>query len=460
MQTSEQQGSKQQAQSSSVVEDNLRRCVEQLLGGRVTDMQRLIRWRPAWNIQVQRGDETIGVHIRGERGGDVSPFPDLRREADILILLGEQGIPVPRIYGFCEDPQAIIMELVPGTRDVSAAVGDKQRHSVARQYVRAMAAMHQLPVQSFVDKGIRLQRTATEISLAGLEAYYPLYERNKSKPQPLVEFALGWLRRNVPQQRTKAAFVQYDSGQFLFENGQVNALYDFEFAMIGDPLADLASARMRDNYEPLGETFSELYRYYQQLTGEPADPDVVRFHTALFSTVSAMQFSSTVATPQPGDPHDTYLEFDLALRRVVVHALAESMGIGIEIPPQHIVETGPNASLLGMLEDSLAQLEVDTEFQQSRRKAVSKIIEYLGKADAMTLSLQRQDQHEAELLLGRRFDDYAQMDPALDAFVRSVGPEYDQRLLKLFMSQIERRVQVFGGTAIGASASHIDLPPI
>lgn len=78
----------------------------------------------------------------------------------------------------------------------------------------------------------------------------------------------------------------------------------------------------------------------------------------------------------------------------------------------------------------------------------------------MTLSLQRQDQHEAELLLGRRFDDYAQMDPALDAFVRSVGPEYDQRLLKLFMSQIERRVQVFGGTAIGASASHIDLPPI
>jgi hypothetical protein len=33
-------------------------------------------------------------------------------------------------------------------------------------------------------------------------------------------------------------------------------------------------------------------------------------------------------------------------------------------------------------------------------------------------------------------------------------------LLKLFMAQIERRVQVFGGTAIGASSSHIDLPAI
>ncbi|MNY57263.1 hypothetical protein D3C86_1934450 [compost metagenome] len=63
-------------------------------------------------------------------------------------------------------------------------------------------------------------------------------------------------------------------------------------------------------------------------------------------------------------------------------------------------------------------------------------------------------------MLDRRFDDYSQLDAALEDFVKRAGPEYDERLLRLFMAQIERRVQVYGATAIGASASHIDLPPI
>lgn len=451
---------KEQQSATATDEGKLTAFVEQLTGGRVTNMQRLVRWRPAWNLEVDINGQTQRLHLRGERGGDVSPFPDLRREAEILMLLGQQGIPVPRIHGFCEDPPAIVMELVRGTRDLSAARSDEERRDLARQYVRVMAAMHQLPVEPFVAQGIDRPEGAEAISLAGLEAYYPLYERNKTRPQPLVEFALRWLRRNVPMHRTEARFVQYDSGQYLFENGQLNALYDFEFAMIGDPLADLASARMRDNYEPLGDTFSDLYRYYQDVTGERPEPDVVRFHTALFSTVSAMQFSCTVATPQPGDPHDTYTEFDIALRRVVVHALAEAMGVPLETPALDIATQGPNTALLMMLEDAVAQVKVSDEFQQSKLKSVSKLVEYLVKGDAMTLRLQALEQADAEALLGRTFDHYSEIDTALEDFVRSAGPEYDEPLLKLFMKQIERRVLVFGGTAIGGSASHIDLPPI
>jgi aminoglycoside phosphotransferase (APT) family kinase protein len=442
------------------VEEKLRAFVEGLLGGQVTAMQRLLRWRPAWNLELQRDGETLQLHIRGERGGDVSPFPDLRREADILSLLGQQGVPVPHIYGFCEDPQAILMQWVPGSRDVSTAKSDAERHGVARQWVDAMARMHQLPLQPFIDQGISLPKSAEDITLAGLEAYYPLYARNKTRPQPLAEFALGWLRRNVPQHRTRPAFVQYDSGQFLFENGQVHGLYDFEFAMIGDPLADLASARMRDNYEPLGDSFAALYRYYQQVTGEPAEPDVVRYHTALFATVSTLQFSASVATPQPGDPHDTYTEFDIALRRVVVHALAEAMGVALQKPDLEIVGTGPNAQLLTMLTDALAQVEVASDFQKTKLRAVGKLVEYLGRGDAMELHLRKLEQQDAQALLDRTFSDYSEIDAALEAFVKSAGPEYDEPLLHLFMAQIERRVLVYGSTAIGASASHIDLPPV
>ncbi|MDE1164360.1 MAG: phosphotransferase family protein [Pseudomonas sp.] len=442
------------------VEAKLRAFVEGLLGGQVTAMQRLLRWRPAWNLELQRGDQTLQLHIRGERGGDVSPFPELAREADILTLLGEQGVPVPHIYGLCEDPKAIVMQRVPGSRDVRTAKDDAQRHDVARQWVQAMARMHQLPLQPFVEQGIELPRSAQDIALAGLHAYYPLYARNKTRAQPLAEFAVGWLRRHVPQHRTQPGFVQYDSGQFLFENGQVLGLYDFEFAMIGDPLADLASARMRDNYEPLGDSFAALYRHYQALTGEPADADVVRYHTVLFATVSTLQFSASVATPQPGDPHDTYVEFDLALRRVVVHALAEAMGVALEVPSLVIAERGPNAHLLTMLADALAHVEVASEFQQTKLAAASKLVEYLGCGDAMELQLRQQELQEAQTLLGRTFEDYSEIEPALEAFVKQAGPEHDVPLLRLFMAQVERRVRVYGNTAIGASARHIDLPPV
>lgn len=445
---------------ADVVEAKLRTFVEALVGGKVTAMQRLLRWRPAWNLEVQRGEHTLHLHIRGERGGDVSPFPDLRREADILAELKRQGVPAPHIYGMCEDPQAIVMELVPGSRDVTTAKDDDERRSVARQWVAAMARMHQLPLQPFIDQGIDLPHSAEDIALAGLHAYYPLYARNKTRAQPLAEFALGWLRRNVPQHRIRPGFVQYDSGQYLFENGQVHGLYDFEFAMIGDPLADLASARMRDNYEPLGDSFAALYRHYQSLTGEAADPDVVRFHTLLFATVSTLQFSASVATPQPGDPHDTYAEFDLALRRVVVHALAEAMGVPLQTPVLDIVDSGPNAQLLTMLTDALAQVEVASDFQQTKLRAVGKLVEYLGRGDAMELRLRELERQEAQTLLDRTFADYSDIEAALEAFVKSAGPEHDEALLRLFMAQVERRVLVYGGTAIGASASHIDLPPV
>ena len=70
--------------------------------------------------------------------------------------------------------------------------------------------------------------------------------------------------------------------------------------MIGDPLTDLATMRMRDSYESLGEEFRELCRHYASVTGEPIDVDALRFQNALFSTVSCMQIADRIAAPKFG----------------------------------------------------------------------------------------------------------------------------------------------------------------
>ncbi|HEY3850863.1 MAG TPA: phosphotransferase [Steroidobacteraceae bacterium] len=441
-------------------EYKLRACIERLTGGRVLSLKRQVRWRPAWFAEVELGGRSLHVHVRGDRNSDILPFPELRREADIIEVLETHGVAVPHIYGMCDDPVAIVMQNVPGSRDVSLAADAAQRRSVARQFIEAVAAMHHLPVDLFTAKGIKAPGNPREIALAGLEAYWPLYEKNKQGPEPLIEFAVHWLRTHVPVHRTRASFIQFDSGQFLFEDGRLTALYDFEFAMIGEPLTDLATMRMRDSYEPLGDEFRALCRHYETVTGEAIDASVLRFQNALFSTVSCMQMAGRMSAPEPGDPHDVYLEWDLALKRVLVLILAECMNVQLERPPSGAAAPALGPAMLDMLEDAVGQLQASDDMQDARRKSALKLLEYVRRADEFNGWLERAARTEAIPFLGRRSAEGPEFEARLEDFVRTAGPEHDEGLLQYFAAQVDRRVEVFGSTQIGRSARHVHLPPI
>jgi aminoglycoside phosphotransferase (APT) family kinase protein len=441
-------------------EQKLSACIEQLTGGRVISMRRQLRWRPAWFVDVERNAETLHVHVRGDRRSDILPFPELRREAGILEVLEQHGIPVPHIYGMCDDPVAIIMAAVPGTRDVSLAANAAERRTVSHQFIDAVAAMHRLPIEPFVAQGIKEPKNAREIGLVGLEAYGPLYERNRKGPEPLIEFAMCWLRRNVPTHRTRPSFIQFDSGQFLFEAGRVTALYDFEFAMIGDPLTDLATMRMRHSYEPLGEEFSELCRYYAKVSGTPIDVGTLRFQNALFSTVSCMQMAGRIAAPKPGDPHETYLEWDLALRRVLVLILAECMNIELNPPQPAQAAPGGSVPLLSMLKDAVQQIQVADDMQGARRKSALNLVECVQRADQFGGWLERSSWEEAAQFLGRSAVQGSGFEAAMEDYVRTAAPAEDEKLLRYFAAQVDRRLDVFGPTQIGRSARNVYLPPI
>lgn len=441
-------------------EEKVRRFIEKVTGGHVVGMERLIRWRPAWFADVERNGDLLWIHVRGDRDSDILPFPELQREADIMRILGENGVPVPHIYGVCEDPSAIVMEAIPGTRDVGEAEDDQERHQVARQFVEALVAMHRVPVKPFVEKGVRLPEGPEEIALVGLDAYMPLYRRNKKKPEPLLEFAVRWLRDNIPRHRTEARFIQFDCGQFLYENGRMTGLYDFEFAMIGDPMTDLATIRMRESYEPHGVAFREICRLYEEISGEPIDVPVLLYHNVLFATVSCMMIAGTVAEPSPGDPHDVYLEWDIALRRTLIQALSESMGVELETVEPVAGSPGPNAAMLGMLRDTLDHLEVPDAVQQARKDSALNLLECIERGDRMGAELDRRALAEAAEILGTEPGTMAEMDSAMEAFAQTAGPEHHEDLLRFFARQVERRVQVYGPTGIGRSADNVALPPI
>ena len=437
----------------------LRTFVERVTGGRVVTMERQIRWRPAWFAQVERDGGQFRVYVRGDRLSDVMPFPELRREAEIIDALHTHGIPVPRIYGVSEDPPAIVMEALSGTRDVTEAASDAERSEIARQYMTAVAAMHKLPTEVFVERGIALPVGEAEIALAGINAYLPLYQRTKCKPDPLIEFALRWLRRNVPRGRTEARLVQFDSGQFLFENGRMTGLYDFEFAMIADPLADLATMRMRESNESLGEDMRVLCRHYEREIGQPIDHAALSYHTLAFSTAATMQFAATVAKPAPGAPHAVYLEFDLALRRTLILLLSECLGIELKSTEKPFANAVVNGALIAMVEDAVAQFGRCDAAQTAQKQAALDVVEYLRCADAAGTEIQQRNLDDASVFLGKRFDRWEDAEAALERHVVNAGPDEDTALLQLLAAQQARQLMVFGPTRIGHSAMKVFIPP-
>ena len=48
----------------------------------------------------------------------------------------------------------------------------------------------------------------------------------------------------------------------------------------------------------------------------------------------------------------------------------------------------------------------------------------------------------------------------MEAFVRREGADHSAALIQYFSNQIERKVQVYGDTAMGISAAHVRLDPV
>lgn len=431
--------------------------VEEAVGGRIVASQRQVRWRPAWFVDIEKDGATETIHLRGDRGGNVAIFPDLKREADIIEVLYDHGIPVPQIHAYVAEPPCIVMESIRGTRDLSD-LSDAQKSKVGHEYMAAVAAMHALPVEPFVAIGMDRPEGAQGIALVGLEAYMPQYRRTKARPEPLLEFVIQWIRRNVPRHRDKASFIQFDSGQFLVENGKMTKLYDFEFSMIGDPMVDLATMGMRNTIEPLGAPFPELIRYYEEASGQPVDHDAILFHVLQFSLLGTMQFTGTVANPEPADPHSVYLQFDLALRRSILLALSKLADVPLPELPELAPRKGDNAALMAKLADTVASIGTADELAASQKAQALELVEWAERADAYSGEVVRQDMADVAELLGESFADWPSAEAALERRVLDAEPDEDAALIRLLARIEGRRLQVFGPTSIGEAALNVRLP--
>jgi aminoglycoside phosphotransferase (APT) family kinase protein len=106
------------------------------------------------------------------------------------------------------------------------------------------------------------------------------------RPRPVLELALRWLagREAELPRREQLVHGDFRNGNFIATQEGLEAVIDWEYAHLGDPLEDIGFLCMRawrfgaDEREVggIGDR-AELYSAYAGAGGEPVEPERVRF---------------------------------------------------------------------------------------------------------------------------------------------------------------------------------------
>lgn len=424
-------------------------------GGTVITVNRQARWRPVWMVDVERDGETLGLCVRGERRDTQLTWP-LDHEMRFQSLLGEHGIPVPRVHGWIDDPAAFVMDRVHGRPDFAQS-SDAERDGVVDEYLQALAAMHQLDVGPFVEAGIDRADHPEASGMIGMARMEQMYRNQKVHPDPFLEFGLGWFRRHPPRSNGREAPIVWDSGQFHHAEGHLVAIVDLELGHLGDPMMDLAGWRMRDSIIGFG-SFREIYERYGELVGAPVDLEATQLHNFAFTLSNQLAFSHTLKEPSPGSDYATNMQWCNETNLYATEAMAEYLDV--ELPTVATPEPrGSKAAPAHQhLVRALRSTQTDDELLRYQLRSSFRLAQHLARVEEVGDALADADLEEVHELLGTRPDSWYDAEDELERFVLADATEghHDEQLLRLFHRR-NLRAQMLNGPPGSAMARHIPI---
>jgi aminoglycoside phosphotransferase (APT) family kinase protein len=266
---------------------------------------------PTYRIRAASGDTVL----RRKPDGVLLPSAHaVDREHRVIGALHAAGLPVPRIFGYCDDPAVLptpffVMEFVAGriffdprlpdvAREERAAMFDAMNATLARMHALDPAA---IGLGDFGRPGNYMARQ--------IERWTRQYRASETRPIEAMERLMEWLPRRLAGADDAAVSVVHgdcrmDNFVFHPEEPRVVAVLDWELSTLGSPLADFAYNVMAWRITPalfrglagsdlaaLGvPTEAEYVAAYCARTGRAALPDL-DFYIAfnLFRLAAIMQ---------------------------------------------------------------------------------------------------------------------------------------------------------------------------
>jgi aminoglycoside phosphotransferase (APT) family kinase protein len=197
---------------------------------------------------------------RPPTGGVLSTAHDVSREWRFISAMAPTAVPVPAPVAYCADTavtgaefyvMGFVEGLVLADDEAGLALARQARPRAAGELVDVLVALHALdPVA--VGLGDMVRKTG--YVERQLRRWHAQVHATGPPETPLLDEVHDLLARRIPAQASGIVHGDYRAGNVSFgPDGAVLAVFDWELATSGDPLADLGwlAATWQDPDEPL-----------------------------------------------------------------------------------------------------------------------------------------------------------------------------------------------------------------
>ncbi len=437
--------------------------MEEVTGAPVTKMDRVPGGasREAWFIDVKRPDgstEELFLRYsraaRGPEGGPGSPytgFLPLHREAEVFLALQDTEVTVPRVLAVHPEKEAMLAERVPGETWFYRIKDPDEQVRVAQDFIRNLAALHRLDPRELALASFQPVRSIREHALEEVGAMR-LRAESRGELDPLLRVSLDWLERNVPDYDGPTLLIQGDTGpgNFMYHEGRVTAVVDWELAHLGDPMDDIAWLSLRTVQDTFTH-FPDRLAEYEALSGYEIDPERVWYYRLYAETRLAAGAAAPPSSPQQEekkqggdapvvrDPGNALI-YGILHRRLMIEALAQV--IGLDLPPRKVEEEGElreHAYLYDTILDTLQVVvpRIEDRLASQWSKGIARVVKYLKEIDRSGALFAERELEDIGGLLGRRSDGLAEGRKALAEAARE-GVVSDQDYVLYMWRQVVR----------------------
>lgn len=249
---------------------------------------------------------STGVVVRRPPRGPLPPSAhDVLREARLLQALERTPVRVPKVLAVCPDTEVIgapfyVMERVTGeviTDSMPPPLDNPAgRGQIADQLIDALVEVHAVDWMAVGLEGFGKPSGYLERQL---RRFIGLWEHNRTRELVEVEKVGNWLAANMPQS-PPATIVHgdYRLGNTMFASdapARLVAVFDWEMATIGDPLADLGYLAM--HWTEAGDPSSKFNLHtVTRLPGFPTRAELVaRYEERSGRSMGALDWYMTLA---------------------------------------------------------------------------------------------------------------------------------------------------------------------
>jgi aminoglycoside phosphotransferase (APT) family kinase protein len=424
--------------------ERLQAWIAAATGGEVVQFERGVVRREAYLATTRVDGQDVRYFVRVGRVGDVANSPEVAAcEARLVGILARAGLPVARVVATDDELHAAIYSWVDGVPEVEQAPLELQQ-SLCEQYVDALAALHRLDHREIGVDWMHEPATAEECALAHADAIYDAM--GSLALEPLSTFGIMWLRRHVPSNVARLSLLHGDAGigNFLFVDGAMSGVIDWEWAHLGDPMEDLGSMCMHAGFHPAGDV-PALLAHYERASGIAVDVAKVKYYCAHLYIRSVIALAAITEHLDPHNPVALNLAYRIVNDRLTCEAIADAMGIALDRPVFPDVPVGPttlyDVVATNLRADVVPALTAD--FARNRAEMAAVLAEVLEREARIGPAVAAIERAELAELLGRRVTDVRAGLRALDSLIRNGDPAQEVPVLRYLYRRAVRTEELY-----------------